>query len=284
MPHLARLRERRRRGSRARRRRGCGAQRRSQSERAGGGASRRVRATAARRCATACRPRHGRGARSLPPSPRSRERGPHAHRRGYSAGLEETIGRLRRDAEDASPVDLSTGALKPSEIIEQLSLEVNRCQRMELSLGLLELALEERGRRRALASRRARTAGAFCTRSGECLRENLRRYDSIGLTPDGGFLLVLPDISRRGLAGAAERLRRELAASAGSLSAAALPLRPGALRLRGRQRRRDARRARPQRAAGARGARAPHLVLTAQASSASPSASAARRTISRSLG
>ena len=62
---------------------------------------------------------------------------------GYSAGLEETIGRLRRDAEDASPVDLSTGAMKPSEIVEQLSLEVNRCQRMELSLGLLELALEE---------------------------------------------------------------------------------------------------------------------------------------------
>ena len=45
---------------------------------------------------------------------------------------------------------------------------------------------------------------------GACLRENLRRYDSVGLTDDGAFVLVLPDISRRGLAGAAERLRREL--------------------------------------------------------------------------
>jgi GGDEF domain-containing protein len=54
---------------------------------------------------------------------------------------------------------------------------------------------------------------------GECLHENLRRYDSVGLTPDAGFLLVLPDISRRGLAGAAERLRRELAASTGASSA-----------------------------------------------------------------
>ena len=134
---------------------------------------------------------------------------------GYSSGLEETIGRLRRDAEDASPLDLSTGAMKPGEVIEQLALEVNRCQRMELSLGLLELTLEE--------ERRDETA--FCARegyrgvlheAGACLHENLRRYDSIGLTSDGGFLLVLPDISRRGLAGAAERLRRELAAAAGS--------------------------------------------------------------------
>jgi hypothetical protein len=128
---------------------------------------------------------------------------------GYSAGLEETILRLRRDAEDSSPLDLSTGAMKPAEINEQLSLEVDRCQRMELSLGLLELALEQDGR-------------AECSQPppddvrevmhgvGACLRENLRRYDSIGLTADGGFLLVLPDISRRGLAGAAERLRREL--------------------------------------------------------------------------
>ena len=132
----------------------------------------------------------------------------------YSAGLEETILRLRRDAEDASPLDLSTGAMKPDEIIEQLSLEVNRCQRMELSLGLLELALEEAGRDEASSCAREGYRGVL-HEVGECLHENLRRYDSIGLTSDGGFLLVLPDISRRGLAGAAERLRRELAASAG---------------------------------------------------------------------
>lgn len=134
---------------------------------------------------------------------------------GYSAGLEETIVRLRRDAEDASPFDLSTGAMKPGEIVEQLSLEVNRCQRMELSLGLLELALEEAGHDESSSCAREGYRGALHD-VGECLRDNLRRYDSIGLTSDGGLLLVLPDISRRGLAGAAERLRRELAASAGS--------------------------------------------------------------------
>jgi GGDEF domain-containing protein len=133
---------------------------------------------------------------------------------GYSAGLQETIDRLRRDAEGASPLDLSTGAMKPDEIVEQLSLEVNRCQRMELSLGLLELALQEAGSDEV--SPCAREGFQVVWReAGECLRDNLRRYDSIGLTSDGGFLLVLPDISRRGLAGAAERLRRELAASGG---------------------------------------------------------------------
>ena len=133
---------------------------------------------------------------------------------GYCAGLEETIVRMRRDAADASPLDLSTGAMKPEEMVEQLSLEVNRCQRMELSLGLLELALEEAGRDEASQGPREGYRGVL-HEVGECLRESLRRYDSIGLTSDGGFLLVLPDISRRGLAGAAERLRRELAASAG---------------------------------------------------------------------
>jgi hypothetical protein len=133
---------------------------------------------------------------------------------GYCAGLEETIVRLRRDAADASPLDLSTGAMKPDEIVEQLWLEVNRCQRMELSLGLLELALEEPPRDEASSGARPGYRGGLRT-VGDCLRENLRRYDSIGLTSDGDFLLVLPDVSRRGLAGVAERLRRELAASVG---------------------------------------------------------------------
>lgn len=131
-----------------------------------------------------------------------------------SAGLEEAILRLRRDAADASSLDLSTGAMKPADIIEQLSLEVNRCQRMELSLGLLELALEESARDEASSCAREEYRGVL-HEVGECLRENLRRYDSISPTSDGGFLLVLPEISRRGLAGAAERPRRELDACAG---------------------------------------------------------------------
>jgi GGDEF domain-containing protein len=134
---------------------------------------------------------------------------------GYSAGLEETIARLRRDAEDASPLDFATGAMKPAEIIGQLALEVERCRRMELSLGLLELAVDEPARDEVVSGSSEEHRGVL-HEVGECLRENLRRYDSVGLTDGGGFLLVLPDISRRGLAGAAERLRRELAACAGS--------------------------------------------------------------------
>ena len=133
---------------------------------------------------------------------------------GYCAGLEETIIRLRRVAEDASPLDLATGALKPDAIVGQLSVEVNRCQRMELSLGLLEVALEEPVRDEASSCAREDYRGVLHEAAAR-LRENLRRYDSIGLTSDGGFLLVLPDISRRGLTGAAERLRRELTDFAG---------------------------------------------------------------------
>jgi PleD family two-component response regulator len=55
---------------------------------------------------------------------------------------------------------------------------------------------------------------------GTCLRESLRRYDSVGLTQDGeAFVLVLPDISRHGLVGAAERLRRQVDACAGHAAA-----------------------------------------------------------------
>jgi hypothetical protein len=129
---------------------------------------------------------------------------------GYSGGLEETIARLSRVAEESSPLDVDSGAVKPGELGERLSLEVERCQRMDLPLGLLELALAA-GERPAVE----RPARADLRDIGVCLRENLRRYDSVGLTDDGAFVLVLPDISRRGLAGAAERLRRELGACAG---------------------------------------------------------------------
>lgn len=138
---------------------------------------------------------------------------------GYSAGLEETIARLRREATESSPVDESTGAMKSDELLERLELEVNRCQRMDLSLGLLELAFDEAGG----AERRVPRQDARPPAIGERLRDNLRRYDSIGLTCDGALLLVLPDISRRGLAGAAERLRREIVDSA-SVDSPAQPL------------------------------------------------------------
>jgi hypothetical protein len=133
---------------------------------------------------------------------------------GYAGGLGETIECLRRTAEEISPVDGRTGAIKAGELEQCLSLEVERCQRMDLSLGLLELSLEDGGDARTLPGTAARCA-VVLHEVGACLRENLRRYDSVGLTQDGAFLLVLPDVSRRGLAGAAERLRRELYRCAG---------------------------------------------------------------------
>ena len=131
---------------------------------------------------------------------------------GYSGGLGETIDRLRRIAEESSPLDVDSGAIKPSQLGQRLSLEVERCQRMDLPLGLLELAVAGSGEDRRATARPAR---GDLHQIGSCLRENLRRYDSVGLTDDGAFVLVLPDISRRGLAGAAERLRRELATCGG---------------------------------------------------------------------
>ena len=126
---------------------------------------------------------------------------------GYSAGLGETIDRLRRLADESSPLDVDSGAMKPTEFGERLSLEVERCQRMDLPLGLLELSVHGGDDQRHAAVRPGRGA---LHEIGECLRENLRRYDSVGLTDEGAFVLALPDISRRGLAGAAERIRREI--------------------------------------------------------------------------
>jgi hypothetical protein len=131
---------------------------------------------------------------------------------GYAAGLSDTIDRLRRVADEASPLDADSGAIKPAEFGERLSLEVERCRRMDLPLGLLELAVEGDDEVRRAPGRSPR---ADVGRVGACVRENLRRYDSVGLTDGGDLVLVLPDISRRGLAGAAERLRRELDARGG---------------------------------------------------------------------
>jgi GGDEF domain-containing protein len=131
---------------------------------------------------------------------------------GYCSGLEETMVMMRQSAEDASRTDMVTGAMKPSEITGLLSLEVERCQRMDLSLGLIEMAVQPAV---AGADEARRAAGREALRAvGACLQSCLRRYDSIGMTTAGDFLLVLPDVSRRGLAGAAERLRREVGACA----------------------------------------------------------------------
>ena len=126
--------------------------------------------------------------------------------KGYSDGLGENMDRLRRIIEESSPFDVDTGAMRPGALGERLALEVERCQRMDLSLGLVELSAYADEEEQAPA----RPERVDPRQVGVCLRENLRRYDSVGLTDDGAYVLVLPDVSRRGLAGAAERLRREL--------------------------------------------------------------------------
>jgi hypothetical protein len=129
---------------------------------------------------------------------------------GYADGLQDTIDRLRRLADESSPVDADSGAMKPVELGQRLSLEVERCQRMDLPLGLVELMVDGE-----LDRHPPTHAGAVLHEVGACLRESLRRYDSVGLTQDGAFVLVLPDISRRGLAGAAERIRRQVDSCSG---------------------------------------------------------------------
>lgn len=139
---------------------------------------------------------------------------------GYSAGLEETITRLRRAVQDASPLDEVTGAIKPRELCERLSLEADRCRRMDLPLGLVALDVLD-----AVSGKYSSDRGCGCgtrRRIGEALCDNLRRYDSVGLTPEGAFLLVLPDISRRGLTGTVERLRRQLGECADHASASSV--------------------------------------------------------------
>jgi GGDEF domain-containing protein len=136
---------------------------------------------------------------------------------GYFAGMEETILRLRREVLETSAIDEHTGAMRHEVVCDRLSLEVERCQRMDLSLGLLELEFE--GAEPGEAPGAGFAPGVVLPAVTECLRDNLRRYDSVGLAPDGGFLLVLPNISRRGLSGAAERLRRELDGCVGEHSA-----------------------------------------------------------------
>jgi len=151
---------------------------------------------------------------------------------GYAAGLDEALAALRRAAGEGGAGGAARGGpppprrrrprppggaapppgvAAPGPFLERLSLEVARCQRMDLPLGLAAVAVEcPRGARGTAAVRVPVEAVAAC------LRENLRRYDSLGLTADGDFVAVMPDVSRRGLEGAAERLRRELAACAGT--------------------------------------------------------------------
>jgi hypothetical protein len=130
----------------------------------------------------------------------------------YAAGLEETIGRLRSQTDERSPWDPASGAVRAAETLEALSVEVDRCRRTALSLGVLGLALaDEPG---AMAC--VRTEGTEVLHAvSRVLRGHLRRYDGVGRTADGDFLVVLPDVGRRSLDAIAERLRREVVVELG---------------------------------------------------------------------
>jgi GGDEF domain-containing protein len=82
-------------------------------------------------------------------------------------------------------------------------MEINRCQRMQLPMGV------------AVVFNRGTDAGepseTPALAVGRVLRENLRRYDELGRLETGEFVAVLPDVSRTGLAAAAERLHGQLA-------------------------------------------------------------------------
>ena len=131
---------------------------------------------------------------------------------GYAAGLEETIGRLRHQTEERAPHDPASGAMRVAETLELLGVEADRCRRTALSLGVLGLGVGT-GTGPSVCPREE---GPHLLRAvAEALRDNVRRYDGVGRTAEGDFLVVLPDVSRRSLVAIAERLRREVAAGPG---------------------------------------------------------------------
>jgi hypothetical protein len=124
---------------------------------------------------------------------------------GYAEGLEEKVAELRREAESLSPVDPRSGVLRPRQTREQLGLDLLRCQRMDLPLGVATVTLVDEGPP-STGKRGTRRADKL----GRLLRDNVRRYDGVGSLEDGRYVLFLPGASRDGLLTAAERLHRRL--------------------------------------------------------------------------
>jgi hypothetical protein len=124
---------------------------------------------------------------------------------GYAEGLEETLAQLRRDAESLSPVDPRSGVLRPRQTREQLTLDLLRCQRMDLPLGVATVTLVDEG-----TSSTGKRSARRGDKVGRVLRDNVRRYDGVGSIEDGRHVLFLPGVSRDGLLTAVERLHRLL--------------------------------------------------------------------------
>ena len=127
---------------------------------------------------------------------------------GYCAGLEEVVQELRRRSEAVGPVDPETGALRPDELVARLKLEVDRCRRADSPMGLVAFGLVPQ----PVSERRRPPAALEAARR---LRAGVRGYDSLGVTVAGDFVVVMPDVSRRGLVAATERLIREVGRAKG---------------------------------------------------------------------
>ncbi len=186
---------------------------------------------------------------------------------GYAAALEQKLTALERLAAEASSVDPETGVLRPRDLGEHLSLEINRCQRMQLPHG------RHRRLRRSATGRDARGQMDWCGGARAAARISVATT-TWAVWRRGEFVAVLPDASRSGLAAAAERLHRRLAEdprTAGTLA----PHGAGALRPCGRDRRRPARSGRRVSAAGPRRRRL-HLLDLSPLSSAVASPTGAR--------
>ncbi len=131
---------------------------------------------------------------------------------GFCSGLEEILEELRRRAEAGAPFDPETGALRAHELVARLALEAGRCRRTDAPLGLVAFGLVPPP---APERRRPPAALELARRLGD----GLRGYDSLGVTAAGDFVVVMPDVSRRGLVAAAERLVREVERPRGRESA-----------------------------------------------------------------
>jgi len=127
---------------------------------------------------------------------------------GFATGLEETIDRLTAEVAALTPDDPVTGVMKEEEIVRRLGLELDRCRRMELSLGVFLVGVDCLDEVRHQGG--PGEGSDFLCAVARLLGASLRQYDGLGRRGEDGFLAVLPDVSRRGLHSAIERIQVDL--------------------------------------------------------------------------
>lgn len=127
---------------------------------------------------------------------------------GYAEGLEESLDHACAEVDFLRPEDPLTGVMKESEIVRRLALELDRCRRMDLALGLAQVGVDCLDEVRLQGG--PGETGEFLRRVARLLADSLRQYDAIGRRGEEGFLVVLPDVSRRGLQAVIERFRHDL--------------------------------------------------------------------------